>query len=338
MRTVTFQNENTGDSYSFSGISLHPKQEALEKETRHIACLIQESCNSLNSALYLFQKGEEDPPESAREMVHRKQMLEDSIKASAVEICSALDGAKVKPGKPDTYRGNVFKEFCKNQENEIAWEQVREWRNKAVAHKINISVHDWKGYSQGSLFSAHTNDVYASGLNEALLKYLNITISELKRCIMTVYLRSKEELELQGFRGFRGTDKKTGESLWNDLSLGRNLNTKVQRAQKSIEIDACNLIEALKSGKGVISAWETTCLDVLNPVRKAWIELSNKIRHAPERYKMCNDFVRLVDHQFESELPTQQEVEAGIMNGFGGLYGNDNRNDLIAITEKLFRL
>ena len=329
MRTVTIQNEN-GDSYSFSGESMHPEHELLENEIRQLACIIQEARNSLENSLYIVERCVEDPPGSAREVVHRKQMIEDSIKVSAVELCSALD-RKI---KPHTYKGKVFIEFCKNPKMEEAWDHVRKWRNKSIAHKIH-SIHNFKGYNQGSLISAYTNQKYVSGLDEDLLNCLNTIIPELMQCVVTVYLRSREELELQELQGFRGTDTTTDESLWNDLSLGRNMNTKIDQAQKSIEIDARKLIEALKSGKGIISVWETTCQDMLNPVRKAWIELCSKIRHDPEKCKTCNDFVRLV-HQFEELPPTQQEVETGIMNGFGGPYGDDNRLDLIAITEKLF--
>ena len=78
MRTVTIQNEN-GDSYSFSGESMHPEHELLENEIRQLACIIQEARNSLENSLYIVERCVEDPPGSAREVVHRKQMIEDSI-------------------------------------------------------------------------------------------------------------------------------------------------------------------------------------------------------------------------------------------------------------------
>ena len=332
MATITIKNEN-GDSYSFSGESLHPDHERLENDIRQIACIIQESYNSLENLLYIVEQSLQDPPISAHEAVFRNRVIEDSTKVSVVDLCSALDGAK---GKPDTYKGKVFTEFCKDQRMVEVWDGVREWRNKSVAHKID-SIHGFRGYAQGSLISSRVNNVYVSGLSDEMANNLYTAISRLKICIMTVYRESKAKLELRGLQGYQGTNKKMAdEVLWDELSSGRNMTVKLAQAQRSIELDAKNLVQSLKSGKGIISAWETTCLNVLNPVRKAWIDLVSKIRRDPERYKTCSDFVRLVQARFE-RLPTQQEVETGIMSGFGGPYGDDNRRDLIDITEKLFR-
>ena len=332
MTTMTIQNEN-GNSYTFSGESLHPDHERLENDIRQIACIVQESYNSLENLLYIVERSVQDPPESAREAVFRNRAIEDSAKASVVDLCSALDRVK---RKSDSYKGKVLTGLCKNQRMEETWEGIRKWRNKSVAHKTD-GIHGFRGYVQGSLISSRVNKGYVSGLGDEMANDLYTVISRLKICIMTVYRESKVQLELRGLQGYQGTNKEmTDEALWDELSSGRSMTLKVTQAQRSIELDAKKLVQSLRSGKDIISAWETTCLDVMNPVRKAWIDLISKISRDPERCKTCSDFVRLVQGRFE-RLPTRKEVETGIMNGFDGPYGDDNRRDLIEITDKLFR-
>lgn len=330
MRTLTIQDES-GNSLSFSGKPLHPEHSRLESEARHLACIVQESCNSFLNGCYITEKCIEHPPKSAHEIVHINRVMEDSIKMAVIELCSALDRAKK---KSNTFKGKVFEEFCKNTEMNDAWKKVRNWRNKSVAHKIN-TIHDFKGYAQGSsLISAYSSKEYPSGLAD-ISDLIYPIILELKQCIMTVYIRSKKELELQGLEGFSVTKHKRDKILWDDLSLGKNMDIKTKDIQASVEQEGRKLVKALKSDVGIISAWESTCFNVCNPLRHVWVELIGKIRRDPDRYKACNRFVTLV--MCRTELPpTQKTVEDGLLNGFDGPYGNCNRNDLITIVENYF--
>lgn len=330
METLTIQYRN-GSSLSFSGESLHPKHNRLESDARHLACIVQESCNSLLNGYYITEKCIEHPPNSVHDVVHINRMMEDSIKMAVIELCSALDGAKA---KPDTFKGKVFDEFCKNSEMENAWQKIRNWRSKSVAHKVNI-IHDFKGYAQGSsLISAYSSKEYPSGLAD-VNDLIYPIILELKQCILTVYIRSKKELELQGLKGFPATKYKKDQILWDDLSLGKNMDIKIKDTQASIELEGKQLVKALKSGVDIISAWESTCFNVCNPLRHVWVELISKIRRDPDRYKACNRFVSLV--MCRTELPpTQKTVEEGLLNGFDGPYGNFNRNDLVTIIKDYF--